>query len=95
MSYLGKFKRNRKIILLRYVICVSLFYPKFKPLFMDKIQQLIMSLRMQRASIKTMLTNYQMIEDTNQAEIDKMLDDLSELTKTIEFLEEKLKQGEK
>jgi uncharacterized lipoprotein YehR (DUF1307 family) len=68
---------------------------KFKPLFMDKIQQLLMSLRMRRASIKTMLTNYQMIEENNQEEIDKMLDDLSELTKTIEFLEDKLKHGGK
>ncbi|MDZ7899838.1 MAG: hypothetical protein U5N85_17665 [Arcicella sp.] len=62
---------------------------------MDKVQQLLMSLRMRRASIKTMLTNYQMIEETNQEEIDKMLDDLSELTKTIEFLEDKLKHGGK
>jgi hypothetical protein len=68
---------------------------KFKPLFMNKIQQLIMDLRMQRASIKTMLTNYQMIEDTHQEEIDKMLDDLSKLTKAIEFFEEKIKHGEK
>ena len=68
---------------------------KFKPLFMNKIQQLIMDLRMQRASIKTMLTNYQMIEETHQEEIDKMLDDLSKLTKAIEFFEEKIKQGGK
>ena len=67
----------------------------FKPLFMNKIQQLIMDLRMQRASIKTMLTNYQMIEETHQEEIDKMLDDLSKLTKAIEFFEEKIKQGGK
>jgi flagellar biosynthesis chaperone FliJ len=62
---------------------------------MDKIQQLLMDLRMRRASIKTMLTNYQMFEETYQEEIDQMLDDLSKLTKTIEFLEEKLKQGGK
>ena len=68
---------------------------KLKPLFMDKIQQLLMDLRMRRASIKTMLTNYQMFEETYQEEIDQMLDDLSKLTKTIEFLEEKLKQGGK
>jgi len=59
---------------------------------MDKVQQLLMDLRMRRASIKTMLTNYQMFEDTYQEEIDQMLDDLSKLTKTIEFLEKKLKQ---
>jgi flagellar biosynthesis chaperone FliJ len=81
--------------LLRYVIYVYLFYPKFKPLFMDKVQQLLIDLRMRRASIKTMLTNYQMFEETYQEEIDQMLDDLSKLTKTIEFLEEKLKQGGK
>ena len=63
---------------------------KLKPLFMDKIQQSLMDLRMRRASIKTMLTNYQMFEETYQEEIDQMLDDLSKLTKTIEFLEEKL-----
>ena len=68
---------------------------KLKPLFMDKIQQSLMDLRMRRASIKTMLTNYQMFEETYQEEIDQMLDDLSKLTKTIEFLEEKLKQGGK
>ena len=68
---------------------------KLKPLFMDKIQQLLMGLRIRRASIKTMLTNYQMFEETYQEEIDQMLDDLSKLTKTIEFLEEKLKQGGK
>ena len=62
---------------------------------MDKVQQLLIDLRMRRASIKTMLTNYQMFEDTYQEEIDQMLDDLSKLTKTIEFLEEKLKQGGK
>jgi flagellar biosynthesis chaperone FliJ len=62
---------------------------------MDKIQQLLIDLRMRRASIKTMLTNYQMFEETYQEEIDQMLDDLSKLTKTIEFLEEKLKQGRK
>ncbi len=60
---------------------------------MDKIQQLLMDLRMRRASIKTMLTNYQMFEETYQEEIDQMLDDLSKLTKTIDFLEDKLKQG--
>jgi flagellar biosynthesis chaperone FliJ len=62
---------------------------------MDKVQQLLIDLRMRRASIKTMLTNYQMFEETYQEEIDQMLDDLSKLTKTIEFLEEKLKQGGK
>lgn len=62
---------------------------------MDKIQQLLMDLRMRRASIKTMLTNYQMFEETYQEEIDQMLDDLSKLTKTIEFLEDKLKHGGK
>jgi hypothetical protein len=36
-----------------------------------------------------------MFEETYQEEIDQMLDDLSKLTKTIEFLEEKLKQGGK
>ena len=62
---------------------------------MDKVQQLLMNLRMRRASIKTMLTNYQLFEETYQEEIDLILDDLSRLTKTIEFLEDKLKQGEK
>ena len=62
---------------------------------MDKVQQLLMDLRMRRASIKTMLNNYQMFEETYQEEIDLMLDDLSKLTKTIEFLEDKLKHGEK
>ena len=62
---------------------------------MDKVQQLLMNLRMRRASIKTMLTNYQLFEETYQEEIDLILDDLSRLTKTIEFLEDKLKRGEK
>ena len=62
---------------------------------MDKVQQLLMDLRMRRASIKTMLNNYQMFEETYLEEIDLMLDDLSKLTKTIEFLEDKLKHGEK
>ena len=62
---------------------------------MDKVQQLLMDLRMRRASIKTMLTNYQMFEETYQEEIDLMLDDLSRLTKTIELLKDKLKHGGK
>ncbi len=95
MGYLGKFKKKMKIVFVTLCNIFIFVSVKFRPLFMDKVRQLHMDLRMRRASIKTMLTNYQMFEETYQEEIDQMLDDLSKLTKTIEFLEEKLKQGGK
>ena len=60
---------------------------------MDKVQQLLIDLRMRRASIKTMLTNYQMFEETYQEEIDQMLDDLSKLKKQSNFLKKNLNKG--
>jgi response regulator of citrate/malate metabolism len=91
MGYLGKFKRIIKIILLRYVICVSLFYLKFKPLFMDKIQQLLTHFRMLRAATLMRLRGLQETENVNQEEVDSLLDQLNELQERIKILEAHLK----
>jgi response regulator of citrate/malate metabolism len=90
-GYLGKFKRIIKIILLRYVICVSLFYLKFKPLFMDKIQQLLTHFRMLRAATLMRLRGLQETENVNQEEVDSLLDQLNELQERIKILEAHLK----
>ena len=59
---------------------------------MDKIQSLLIDLRMKRATILMNLRNQQENEDLHDEEkTDKLLDTLSELNKGIEILENHLK----
>ena len=60
-----------------------------------KEQQMIVHLRMLRASTKTMLTNFQLMEEPNQDEIDALLDTVFKLTKEIERLENMINQRNK
>ncbi|MEY4539697.1 MAG: hypothetical protein RLZZ306_1454 [Bacteroidota bacterium] len=68
---------------------------KFKPLFMDKIQQLLTHFRMVRASTLMMLRGLQQTESPNQEVIDELLDRLNEIKRRIEILENQLKSGDK
>ena len=59
---------------------------------MDKIQSLLIDLRMKRATILMNLRNQQENEDLQDMEkTDKLLDVLNELNKGIEILENHLK----
>jgi hypothetical protein len=59
---------------------------------MDKIQSLLIDLRMKRATILMNLRNQQENEDLHDMEkTDKLLDILNELNKGIEILENHLK----
>ena len=59
---------------------------------MDKIQSLLIDLRMKRATILMNLRNQQENEDLQDEEkTDKLLDTLNELNKGIEILENHLK----
>ena len=59
---------------------------------MDKIQSLLIDLRMKRATILMNLRNQQENEDLQDMEkTDKLLDTLNELNKGIEILENHLK----
>ena len=60
-----------------------------------KEQQMIVHLRMLRASTKTMLTNFQLMEEPNQDEMDALLDTVLKLTKEIERLENLINQRNK
>lgn len=68
---------------------------KFKPLFMDKIQQLLTHFRMVRASTLMMLRGLQQTQSPNQEVIDELLDRLNEIKRRIEILENQLKSGDK
>jgi hypothetical protein len=70
-------------------------FVKFKPLFMDKIQQLLTHFRMVRASTLMMLRGLQQTESPNQEVIDELLDRLNEIKRRIEILENQLKSGDK
>jgi hypothetical protein len=59
---------------------------------MDKIQSLLIDLRMKRATILMNLRNQQENEDLQDMEkTDKLLDTLNELNKGIEIIENHLK----
>ena len=59
---------------------------------MDKIQSLLIDLRMKRATILMNLRNQQENEDLQDEEkTDKLLDTLNELNKGIEIIENHLK----
>ena len=59
---------------------------------MDKIQSLLIDLRMKRATILMNLRNQQENEDLqNEEKTDKLLDTLNELNKGIEIIENHLK----
>ena len=59
---------------------------------MDKIQSLLIDLRMKRATILMNLRNQQENEDLHDEEkTDRLLDTLNELNKGIEILENHLK----
>jgi hypothetical protein len=59
---------------------------------MDKIQSLLIDLRMKRATILMNLRNQQENEDLQDIEkTDKLLDTLNELNKGIEIIENHLK----
>ena len=59
---------------------------------MDKIQSLLIDLRMKRATILMNLRNQQENEDLQDEEkTDKLLDTLNELNKGVEILENHLK----
>ena len=64
---------------------------KFKPLFMDKVQQLLTHFRMLRAATLMRLRGLQESENVNQEEVDNLLDQLNELQERIKILEAHLK----
>ncbi len=67
-------------------------YHKLKLTIMDKIQSLLIDLRMKRATILMNLRNQQENEDLQDMEkTDKLLDTLNELNKGIEIIENHLK----
>jgi response regulator of citrate/malate metabolism len=64
---------------------------QFKPLFMDKAQQLLTHFRMLRAATLMRLRGLQETENVNQEEVDSLLDQLNELQERIKILEAHLK----